>query len=128
MRHVEQNGAAAFALRNVRVFDLGVHAVQLVGLQSREFLFDAHTAFAILGELLDLDAASAVHAITLGHLDGDLAAVVEVNARPACQSIFERTVRNLHGIGVHPRTGRLGRRFTALVAAARPQERCRHQG
>lgn len=58
-------------------------------------------ATAVLGELLDLDAAAVVDAGTLDHLDRHLAAVVEIDARPAFEPLFEAAVDDLDGIGIH---------------------------
>ena len=121
--HVEQDGAAPLVLRNVRIFDLGIHAVHLVGFQPRKLLFDAHAATAVLGELLDLDAAAVVDAGTLDHLDRHLAAVVEIDARPAFEPLFEAAVDDLDGIGIHD--GRFGPGLAVTVAAARPKRRGR---
>lgn len=70
-----------------------------------ELLFDAHAATAVLGELLDLDAAAVVDAGTLDHLDRHLAAVVEIDARPGLLR-FEAAVDDLGCTVIHRRAAR----------------------
>ena len=52
-------------------------------------------------------------------LDRHLAAVVEIDARPAFEPLFEAAVDDLDGIGIHDgRHGRFGPGLAVTVAAA----------
>ena len=55
----------------------------------------------------------------LDHLDRHLAAVVEIDARPAFEPLFEAAVDDLDGIGIHDgRHGRFRPGLAVTVAAA----------